>query len=117
MCETCWNDEERKEGAIKDRRFVMHGETSRTGRVRCSEHGAALERKNNSNLWDQCMLEHGGEQAEFKYKVERKFNKDSLLRQIEEAWRLESEQGTILNDKMEFVQPFGVQLKATRMGI
>ena len=55
-------------------------------------------------------------QATFKYKVERKFHRDSMLRQIEEAWSLESEPGTILIDKLEFVQPFGVQLKATRMG-
>ena len=43
----------------------------------------------------------------------RRFHRDSLLRQIEEAWRLENEEGTLLNDKLEFVKPFGVQLKAT----
>ena len=53
--------------------------------------------------------------AEFEYKVERKFHRDVLLRQIEEAWRLENEEGTILNDKLDFRQPFVVQVRATRM--
>ena len=82
----------------------MHGETSRSARVRCKEHKAALERRKNSNLWDHCVLEHGSVEAEFAYKVERCFHRDSLTRQIEEAERLESEQGSLLNDKMEFVQ-------------
>ena len=54
-------------------------------------------------------------EAEFGYKVERTFHRDSLMRQIEEAWRLEKEEGTILNDKFEFRQPFSVQVRATRM--
>ena len=33
----------------------------------------------------------------------------------EEADRLESEEGTILNNKLEFVQPFAIQMRATRM--
>ena len=45
-----------------------------------------------------------------------KHHRDSLMRQIEEADRLECEQGSLLNDKMEFVQPYGLQVKATRMG-
>ena len=94
----------------------MHGETNRTARVRCNEHRAALQRKDNSNLWEHCVNEHGGQPAEFSYKVVRRFHRDSLLRQIEEAWRLESEEGTLLNDKLEVVKPFGIQLKATRMG-
>ena len=94
----------------------MHGETNRTARVRCLEHKSALLRRDNSNLWEHCVKEHDGQPAEFAYKVTRTFHRDSLLRQIDEAWRLENEVGTILNDKMEFVKPFGVQLKATRMG-
>ena len=78
------------------------------------EHRDALERKNNSNLWEHCILEHGGEVADFSYRVERKFHRDSLLRQIEEAKRLEEEEGTILNDKLEFRQPFAVQIRASR---
>ena len=93
----------------------MHGETSRTAKVRCKEHKDALMRKKNSNLWEHCQTEHQGEFAEFKYKVQRSFHRDSLLRQIEEAKRLENEEGTLLNDKLEFVQPFAIQLKATRM--
>ena len=95
----------------------MHGETNRTARVRCLEHKSALMRRDNSNLWEHCVAKHGGQQAEFGYKVTRGFHRDSLLRQIDEAWRLENEDGTILNDKLEFAKPFGVQLKATRMGV
>ena len=94
----------------------MHGETSRTARLRCKEHKADLEIQSKSNLWDHCVLEHGSSLAEFEYRVERTFHRDSLLRQIDEAERLEEEKGTLLNDKLEFVKPFGVQLKATRMG-
>ena len=93
----------------------MHGESSRTAKVRCKEHNDALMRRRNSNLWDHCVLEHQGQIAEFDYKVHRSFNRDSLLRQIEEAKRLETEEGSLLNDKMEFVQPFAIQLKATIM--
>ena len=39
-----------------------------------------------------------------------------MLRQIDKANRLEEEEGTILNDKLEFVELFAIQLKATRMG-
>ena len=95
--------------------MLMHGETSRTAKIRCKEHRDALLRKKNSNLWEHCEEEHNGEIADFKYKVVRSFHRDSLLRQIEEAKRLESEEGTLLNDKLEFVQPFAIQLKATRM--
>ena len=58
---------------------------------------------------------HNGEEAEFGYRVEKAFHRDSLLRKIDEAARLEDEQGTILNDKLEFVRPFGVQVRATKM--
>ena len=37
------------------------------------------------------------------------------MRQIEEAKLLESEEGSQLNDKLKFRQPFAIQLKATRM--
>ena len=47
--------------------------------MRCGEHRAALERREKRNLWDHCVLEHGGEEADFKYKVERGFHRDSLL--------------------------------------
>ena len=113
---TCWENEEKKDAPIKQKRYIMHGETSRSARVRWKEHKNALERKEKSNIWEHCVLEHDGNQAELNYKVERSFHRDSMLRQIDEAMRLEEEQGTILNDKLEFVRPFGVQLKATRMG-
>ena len=117
QCLTCWNDPNKIEKSAKERKFVMHGETNRTARVRCLEHKSALTRRDNSNLWEHCVAEHHGQLAEFGYKVTRNFHRDSLLRQIDEAWRLENEEGTLLNDKLEFVKPFGVQLKATRMGV
>ena len=113
VCNTCAI--EKKDASIKEKRVLMHGETSRTAKIRCKEHRDALLRKKNSNLWEHCEEEHNGEIADFKYKVVRSFHRDSLLRQIEEAKRLESEEGTLLNDKLEFVQPFAIQLKATRM--
>ena len=113
VCNTCKS--EKKDLPVKQNKFIMHGESSRTAKVRCKEHNDALMRRRNSNLWDHCVLEHQGQIAEFDYKVHRSFNRDSLLRQIEEAKRLETEEGSLLNDKMEFVQPFAIQLKATRM--
>ena len=115
-CKTCWEDPSKRNEPMEKKMYVMHGETSRSARVRCKEHKGALERKKNSNLWEHCILEHGGVEAEFEYKVEMSFHRDSLLRQIEEAERLENEQGSLLNDKMEFVRPYGIQVKATRMG-
>ena len=115
-CKICWEDPSKRNEPMEKKMYVMHGETSRSARVRCKEHKGALERKKNSNLWEHCILEHGGVEAEFEYKVQRSFHKDSLLRQIEEAERLENEQGSLLNDKMEFVRPYGIQVKATRMG-
>ena len=75
-----------------------------------------MERKKNPNLWKHCQEHHNGEIANFKYKMHRSFHRDSLLRQIEEVDSLEHEEGSILNDKLEFVQPFTVQAKAWRMG-
>ena len=63
-----------------------------------------------------CFCQHNGVVVEFSYKVEKTFHHDTLLRQIEEATRIEEEEGSLLNDKMEFVKPFSIQLKATRMG-
>ena len=94
----------------------MHGEMARSSRVRCKEYKAELQRREASNLWDHFKLEHNGDVAQFSYKVERNFHHDTLLRQIEEAMRIDEETGSLLNDKMEFVKPFGIQLKATRMG-
>ena len=102
---------------MKEIKFIMHGETSQTGRIRCKEHRQALLKKKNSNVWEHCLEHHKGEMAQFEYKVNRNFHRDSLLRQIEEADRLEHELGTILNDKLEFVQPFAMQVKTTRMGL
>ena len=63
LCSMCWNNEDKLNGPINERKFIMHGETIRTARIRCNEHRAAL------------------------------------LRQINEALRLEEESGSVMNDK------------------
>ena len=66
---------------MKDRKYIMHSETDRSARVRWKEHKIALDRRESSNLWKHCLLEHDGEEAEFKYEVERNFHQDILKRQ------------------------------------
>ena len=56
---------------MKEWKYVMQDEMSRTSRIRCGEHKAALVKRENSNLW-----EYGG--SEFGYKVKRSFHRDSL---------------------------------------
>ena len=52
---------------------------------------------------------------DFGYKVDRNFQCDILGRQLDEAMRIESEPGTLLNDKREWVRPATVQLLARGM--
>ena len=68
QCLTCWNDPDKVDRPTKERKNIMHGETNRTARVRCLEHKSALTRRDNSNLWEHCLTEHSGQQAEFAYK-------------------------------------------------
>ena len=58
QCQTCWTDQNKLDDGIKERKYIMHGETNRTAKVRCSEHRSALQRKDNSNLWEHCVKEH-----------------------------------------------------------
>ena len=73
------------------------------------------KKKKNSNLWEHCVEAHGGREVEFGYKVDRNFQCDILGRQLDEAMRIESEPGTLLNDKREWVRPATVQLLARGM--
>ena len=38
QCMTCWNDQDKVDKNVKDRKYIMHGETNRTAWVRCTEH-------------------------------------------------------------------------------
>ena len=93
----------------------MHGETSRSAKVRCKEHYNALKKKKNSNLYEHLIEMHGGDESiEFGYEVTGVFVKDVLGRQLDEARRIERFGGTRLNDKEEWVQPASVTVGAYR---
>ena len=95
---------------------VMDGETGRTGRMRCKEHISALDSKTRpSNLREHCQLVHNGRRVEFACEVVSRFPGDPLSRQLEEAVRIDHQQGTSLNDKSEFVRPAGVRISVARM--
>ena len=66
QCQISIDDQNRKYEPLNKRRYIMHGETARTSRVRCKEHKAALEKKESSNLWDHCNLEHSCEATRLK---------------------------------------------------
>ena len=57
---------------------------------------------------------HGGQVVEFGYRVSGRF-RDPLLRQLDEAVRIEEESGLLLNSKNEWVRPAGVQHRVERM--
>ena len=50
LCKSCWESGEKNDLSVKERKFIMHGESSKTARVRCSEHRDALQKRTNSNL-------------------------------------------------------------------
>ena len=94
----------------------MDGGTGRTGRMRCKEHISALDSKTRpSNLREHCQLVHNGRRVEFACEVVSRFPGDPLSRQLEEAVRIDHQQGTSLNDKSEFVRPAGVRISVARM--
>ena len=95
------------------RRAFMHGETGRTARIRCGEHRDKLEGRKGA-LWDHCVSFHGGQVVKFGYRVSGLF-RDPLLRQLDEAVRIEEESGLLLNSKNEWVRPAGVQHRVERM--
>ena len=95
---------------------VMDGETGRTARMRCKEHLSALDSKTrSSNLREHCFAFHGGRRVEFACEVVSRFPGDPLTRQLEEAIRIDHQEGISLNDQSEFVRPAGVRISVARM--
>lgn len=65
---------------------IYHGETSRNGYTRGEEHlNAYRNHAEGSHMWKHCVQKHGGEEKQFKMRIDRTFRKDPLLRQITEA--------------------------------
>ena len=95
---------------------IMDGETGRTAKMRCGEHLAAMRsKKQSSNLREHCEAVHDGEEVPFGCAVVARFPGDPLSRQIQEAVRIDHQEGTSMNDKSEFVRPAGVRIRAERM--
>ena len=65
------------------------------------------------NIW--CEAVHDGEEVSFGCAVVSRFPGDPLSRQIQEAVRIDHQEGTSMNDKSEFVRPAGVRIRAERM--
>ena len=111
-CMAC-KDQPNQQGKIVP--AEMHGETSRSAKVRCGEHYAALKRGRNSNLFEHLTEVHSGDTTvEFGFEVTGVFQRDILARQLDEAMRIEKFGGTRLNDKEEWVQPASVTVGAYR---
>ena len=85
---------------------VYEGETSRSIRVRSSEHLAAFKnQKQDSVLYKHKKLEHVDEEVEFGLEVTGLF-KDALTRQANESVRIYNRRGTaVMNSKSEFNHP------------
>ena len=73
--------------------YVMHGETGRRAK---------------SCLWDHVREVHGGVPVSFGWAVTGSFQ-EPLLRQLDEADRIERETGILMNSKLEWVRPAGVR--------
>ena len=102
-CETCL-----KAGKLS----TYAGETGRNGYSREREHLDALRLEDDENsLWKHCLVEHGGNKAEFSMKVVGRYY-SCLVRQINEAGRIEmSEAECVMNSKSEFPQSPLVRIK------
>ena len=85
---------------------VYEGETSRSIRVRSSEHLSAFKNKrSDSVLYKHKTLEHINEEVEYGLEITGLF-KDALTRQANESVRIYTRRGTdILNSKSEFNHP------------
>ena len=95
---------------------VMDGETGRTAKKRCKEHLNAMRSvRQTSNLREHCEAEHDGVFVPFGCKVVALYPGDPLSRQIQEAVRIDCQQGTSLNDQSEFTRPAGIRMTAQRM--
>ena len=96
------------------KRSFMHGETGRTARIRCGEHMENLHKKRGA-LWEHCLEYHSGEVVDFGCRVSKVFGRDPLMRQLHEASRIECEPGVLMNSKLEWIRPAGVQHIVQRM--
>ena len=94
---------------------VMHGETGRSARKRVGEHYEALSKRKDSKLWEHCCEVHDGEMMSFGCEVTRSFKEDPLSRQLDEALRIQREEGVLMNDKNEWTRPAGFNVFASRM--
>ena len=85
---------------------VYEGETSRSIRIRSTEHiSSYANKKSNSVLFKHKTLEHIDESVEFGLEITGVF-KDALTRQANEAIRIYNRNGSeILNSKSEFCHP------------
>ena len=84
--------------------------------MRCGEHLAAMRsKKQSSNIREHCEAVHDGEEVSFRCAVVFRFPGDPLSRHIQEAVRIDHQEGTSMNDKSEFVRPAGVRIQAERM--
>ena len=97
VCRTC---------EIKNISKVYEGETSRSIRVRSSEHlNAFKNQRSDSVLYKHKKLEHIDEEVEYGLEITGLF-KDALTRQANESVRIYNRRGTdILNSKSEFNHP------------
>ena len=71
--------------------------------------------RQSSNLREHCEAEHDGVFVPFGCKVVARYPGDPLSRQIQEAVRIDCQQGTSLNDQSEFTRPAGIRMTAHRM--
>ena len=71
--------------------------------------------KKKGALWEHCQEYHSGEVVEFGCRVSKVFGRDSLMRQLHEASRIECEPGVLMNSKLEWIRPAGVQHVVQRM--
>ena len=85
---------------------VYEGETSRSARVRGSEHLRDFENKKiKSVLYKHKLADHTDEDIKFKFEITQKF-KDPLSRQANEAVRITNRPSAeLLNSKCEFNHP------------
>jgi hypothetical protein len=98
-CDTCLD-----RGQIR----IYEGESSRSARIRGTEHLADLENKRpKSVLFKHKLKEHKEEEMNIRMEITQKF-RDPLTRQANEAVRIKNRsknQGELLNSKSEFNHP------------
>ena len=98
-CDTCIE---------KGKTRVYEGESSRSARIRGSEHLSDLEKQRSSSvLFKHKENEHKHETMKITMKITKKF-KDPLTRQANEAVRITNRnecKGELLNSKTEFHHP------------